>query len=173
MRQRLVHSLLVAALLVSNTSAPFAHVHPYGHDHSAPLGSEGSAGDRDTLRHLHGIHWHLDDRPEPGTLSIGDRVSIALAAALEMLPAGVDTLPALADMACSQTVAEPAGRAAPRAACAAPEPPPKAPQSARAPACLALRVLRRALAVQVRGRSTDARSRPPACRTAAGVNDNA
>lgn len=133
MRQRLMHSLLVAALLASGTSAPFAHVHPHGHDHSVPSSSEGSAGDRDTLRDWHGIHWHLGDRPEPGTSSIGDRVSIALAAALEMLPAGVDTLPALADMACSQTVADFAGRAAPRAACAAPEPPPKAPPSARAP----------------------------------------
>ena len=67
MRQGLLRSLLVATLLSSGTSAPFAHVHPPNHDHAATAGSEVSAGGHDARHHWHGIHWHQDEGRGRGT----------------------------------------------------------------------------------------------------------
>ena len=76
MRQRLVRSLLVLTLLSSGTSAPFAHVHPPGHDHGGAATSGQSAGDGDARRDWHGVHWHQGERRAPGTSGpdIGERV---------------------------------------------------------------------------------------------------
>ena len=139
MRQRLVRSLLVLTLLSSGTSAPFAHVHPPGHDHAAGAGSAGSeisAGEHDARRHWHGIHWHQGERRGPGTsgADIGERVAVALAEAAEAPPVRIDTMPAPAAEALpSATVCYPASRTAPAAACADPDPPPRASRSPRAP----------------------------------------
>ncbi len=135
MRQRLVRSLLVATLLSSGTSAPFAHVHPPGHDHAVGAGTEASAGGQDARGDWHGIHWHQGERRGPGTsgADIGERIAVALAAAAEAPPVRVDTTPAPADAWPSIAVCDPASRTAPAAACADPDPPPRAPRSTRAP----------------------------------------
>ena len=135
MRQRLVRSLLVATLLSSGTSAPFAHVHPPGHDHAASTASEVSAGGHDARHHWHGIHWHQDARRGPGTsgADIGEQVWVALAAAAEAPPVRIDTPPALAEALPSGAICEPASRTAPAVAWADPHPPPRAPRSTRAP----------------------------------------
>lgn len=135
MRQRLVRALLVVTLLSSGTSAPFAHVHPPGHDHAAGTGGEASAGEHDARRHWHGIHWHQGELRAPGTpgADIGERVAVALAAAAEAPSVRVDTTPAPADAWPPIAVGDPASRTAPAAACADPDPPPRARRSTRAP----------------------------------------
>ena len=136
MRQRLVRSLLVLTLLSSGTSAPFAHVHPPGHDHGAGTGGEAAAGEHDARRQWHGVHWHQGERRGPGTsgADIGERVAVALAAAAEAPPVRIDTMPApAAEALSSAALCEPASRTAPAAACADPDPPPRARRSSRAP----------------------------------------
>ena len=135
MRQRLVRALLVLTLLSSGASAPFAHVHPPGHDHAAGAAGEASAGEHDARRDWHGIHWHQGERRGPGTsgADIGERVAVALAAAAEPPPVRIDTTPAPADAWPSIAVGDPASRTAPAAACADPDPPPRASRSPRAP----------------------------------------
>ncbi len=135
MRQRLVRSLLVATLLSSGTSAPFAHVHPPGHDHAVGAGSEAAAGEHEARRDWHGIHWHPGERRGSGTpgADIGERVSVALTASAEAPRAGFDTGPAPAAALPSAALCDPASRMAPAAACADPDPPPRARGSTRAP----------------------------------------
>lgn len=139
MRQRLVRSLLVLTLLSSGTSAPFAHVHPAGHDHGDAATSGESAGERDARRLWRGVHWHQGERRGPGTsgADIGERISVALAAAAETPPVRVDTMPAPpAEALPSAALCDPASRTAPAAACADPDPPPRAGRSTRAPPLL-------------------------------------
>ena len=136
MRQRLVRALLVLTLLSSGTSAPFAHVHPPGHDHGGVATSDDSAGERDARRHWLGVHWHQGERRGSGTsdADIGERVSVALAAAAEAPPVRVDTMPAPpAEALPSAALCNWASRTAPAAACADPDPPPRARRSTRAP----------------------------------------
>lgn len=135
MRQRLVRALLVLTLLSSGTSAPFAHVHPPGHDHGGAATSGESAGERDARRDWGGVHWHQGERQGPGTsgADIGERVSVALAAAAETPPVRIDTMPAPAEALPSAALCDPASRTAPAAACADPDPPPRARRSTRAP----------------------------------------
>ena len=135
MRQRLVRSLLVLTLLSSGTSAPFAHVHPPGHDHGGAATSVESAGERGARRDWHGVHWHQGERRAPGTSGpdIGERVSVALEAAAETAPVRSDTTPAPAEALPSAALSNPASRTAPAAACADPDPPPRARRSTRAP----------------------------------------
>ena len=135
MRQRLLRSLLVVTLLSSGASAPFAHVHPPGHDHAAAAGSEAATDQHGAHRDWHGVHWHQGESRGPGTsgAGIGERVSVALTVAAEAPPAGVDTVPAPAEALPSAAVCDPASRIAPAAACADPDPPPRARPSTRAP----------------------------------------
>ncbi len=136
MRQRLVRALLVVTLLSSGTSAPFAHVHPPGHDHATGAGGEASASEHDARRHWHGVHWHQGTARGPGTsdADIGERVSVALAAAAEAPSVRIDTTPAPpAEALPSAALSNPASRTAPAAACADPDPPPRARRSTRAP----------------------------------------
>ena len=132
MAQRTACVLLVLTLLSSGASAPFAHVHPPGHDHA---GGEAPAGEHDARRDWHGIHWHQGERGESGTpdAGIGERVAVAAAVAAEAPPAGPDAAPVPAEALPSTAVCDPASRIAPAAACADPDPPPRTRRSTRAP----------------------------------------
>ena len=135
MRSRCVHSLLVVTLLLSGTSAPFAHVHPHGHDHGASTPASAAAAERAAPRHWYGVHWHPGERSGPETpgAAADERVSVALAVAVEAPSTRVDPPPALAAAPRPGTVAAPTSRPVRVAACADPDPPPRSRRSARAP----------------------------------------
>lgn len=154
MVQRVAYVLLVAALVSAGGSAPFAHVHPRGPDHTAFQPDTARQPDEARLdshsahqqghRHRHaqgqGAHWHLTGRQAADAPGLTTRIGsphhhpVAVSTvAVERLSVRGGATPALAEVWAAGTVPDPPGRPVPVAANARPNPPPRILLAARAP----------------------------------------
>ena len=141
MLHRIVHLLLVAALVFSGASAPFMHVHAHGSGHGSSSAHGEAVDEHCAHHHAEGTHWHPAGSPDRGTggtfAPAGSRhrhAAVALsAAAIEV--ASIDVGASCAQVAAPETGIPPltAGARAPVAADAGPDPPPSPHRAARAP----------------------------------------
>lgn len=148
MVQRVAYVLLVAALVSAGGSAPFAHVHQRGPDHTALQPDEARldshSAHQQGHRHRHaqgqGAHWHLTGRQAADAPSLTTRIGgphhhpVAVSTvAVERLSVRGGATPALAEVWAAETVPALPGRPVPVAANARPNPPPRILLAARAP----------------------------------------
>lgn len=137
--------LLVAALVASGTSAPFAHVHvhsdSHGHDGEGSASSAARVDEHCAHHQAAGVHWHVpESRPAatdgaPEAASYENRhAAVALKSpAIESARPAVDPAPALAAVLETAVVSGLRAGSAPVAALAGPDPPPGAVPASRAP----------------------------------------
>ena len=133
--------LLVVALVSASGSAPFAHIHPHGHDHGAVRLDDAQARNQPAHHQGEGGHWHLTghhaaDTPGTNTL-VGDQhrpISVTLETnAIERPTVRIGTTPALVEVREAGIVPAPPARPVPVAANGRPNPPPRTVLGARAP----------------------------------------
>ena len=141
MLQRVAGLLLVIAVVSAGASAPFAHVHPRGHDHEALRLDDVPARGPAAHHHDPGAHWHLTGgqaADTPGTSAlVGNRHhhdSVALATVAVARPGiRVGAAPALVAVWEAAIAPDSAGRPVPIAATDRLTPPPRIGLAARAP----------------------------------------
>ena len=141
MIRRTARLMLVLALVSTSGSAPFAHVHPRGHDH-------GASGPEDSRAHTEGAqptgpgtHWHQAGHHTadlPGATKLPSNghhhASVALVTvAVERTSVFVDSTDALIRVRATGIVPDPPGRPVPVPATARSKPPPRIVLAARAP----------------------------------------
>ena len=133
--------LLVAAMVSTSSSAPFAHVHPPGHDHGASGPEETHAHTEGAHHPGPGTHWHLAGRhtadlPSATKLASNGHhhATVALVTvAVERSGVCVGATDALAGVRATGIVPDPPGRSVQVTATARSKPPPRIVLEARAP----------------------------------------
>lgn len=141
MPYRIVHLVLVAALVFSGASAPFMHVHAHGSGHGSSSAHGEAVDEHCAHHHAEGVHWHPQGSPARGTdralarTGSGHRhAAVALsAAAIEV--ASIDVGASGVQVAAPETgiPSVPDGARAPVATDAGPDPPAPRLRAARAP----------------------------------------